>query len=220
MFGLKKILFGETTPDLLPDELQNALAQWREKPLPDFHSPHFHTRYIALDLVTSGSNPDTDRVLGIAAVSVYRNMISSDDAIYLDLSALDDEAALASSLVGFLNFVGKAPLVTYHEPFVGMFLQRLLKSKLGTTLPQQWVDLAWLLPSMFEEKSHAVMPLDFWVGALALDSTDERRDAMVNTLLLARIFQMLTIRAVAKGIDSAFKLLDESRASSFLRRTH
>ncbi len=220
MFGLKKILFGETTPEHLPDEVRGALAQWRETPSPDLHGPHFHTRYIAVDIATSGSNPDTDRVLGIAAASVYRNMISSDDAIFLDLSTLDDEAEIARSLAAFLNFIGKAPLVTYHEPFVGMFLQRLLKSKLGVTLPQQWVDLAWLLPSMFEEKSHGVMPLDFWVGALALDSTDERRDAMVNTLLLARIFQMLTIRAIAKGIDNAFKLLDESRASSFLRRTH
>lgn len=220
MFGLKKILFGETTPEHLPDEVRSALAQWREMPSPDLHGPHFHTRYIAVDIATSGSNPDTDRVLGIAAASVYRNMISSDDAIFLDLSTLDDEAEIARSLAAFLNFIGKAPLVTYHEPFVGMFLQRLLKSKLGVTLPQQWVDLAWLLPSMFEEKSHGVMPLDFWVGALALDSTDERRDAMVNTLLLARIFQMLSIRAIAKGIDNAFKLLDESRASSFLRRTH
>ncbi len=220
MFGLKKILFGETTPEHLPDEVRSALAQWREMPSPDLHGPHFHTRYIAVDIATSGSNPDTDRVLGIAAASVYRNMISSDDAIFLDLSTLDDEAEIARSLAAFLSFIGKAPLVTYHEPFVGMFLQRLLKSKLGVTLPQQWVDLAWLLPSMFEEKSHGVMPLDFWVGALALDSTDERRDAMVNTLLLARIFQMLSIRAIAKGIDNAFKLLDESRASSFLRRTH
>ncbi len=45
-------------------------------------------------------------------------------------------------------------------------------------------------------------------------------DAMANTLLLGRIFQMLLVRAVGKQIDTAARLIDESRASSFLRRTH
>ena len=41
---------------------------------------------------------------------------------------------------------------------------------------------------------------------------------MENSLLLARIFQMLLIRASNKEIESAAKLIGESRASSFLRR--
>jgi len=43
---------------------------------------------------------------------------------------------------------------------------------------------------------------------------------MENTLMLARIFQMLLVRATGKQIDTAAQLIDESRASSFLRRTH
>lgn len=220
MFGLRKILFGDTVPTHLPEDVRAAIEQWQQSPAPDLQEPHFHTRYVAVDIATSGNNPDNDQVLGIAATSIHRNMIRSCDAIFLDLSTPTDEASLARALVAFLNFIGKSPLVTYHEPFVGVFLQRLMKSQLGVSLPQQWVDLAWLLPSMFEEKSHTVQPLDFWIDALAQESTEERRDAMENTLLLARIFQMLTVRAIAKGIDSSSRLLDESRASSFLRRTH
>ena len=41
---------------------------------------------------------------------------------------------------------------------------------------------------------------------------------MANTLLLARIFQMMTVRAVGKQVDAAIQLIDESRASSLLRR--
>ena len=60
----------------------------------------------------------------------------------------------------------------------------------------------------------------FWLECFGLDSGEGRRDAMANTLLLGRIFQMLLVRAVGKQIDTAARLVDESRASSFLRRTH
>jgi DNA polymerase-3 subunit epsilon len=73
---------------------------------------------------------------------------------------------------------------------------------------------------MFEEKGHTVMPLDFWIEAFGLNGGGARRDAMANTLLLARIFQMLLVRAVGKQVDTAQQLIDESRASSFLRRNH
>ena len=76
------------------------------------------------------------------------------------------------------------------------------------------------MPAMFEDKAHTVMPLDQWLEVFGLGGEEGRRDAMANTLLLGRIFQMLLVRAVGKQIDTAARLIDESRASSFLRRTH
>ena len=64
------------------------------------------------------------------------------------------------------------------------------------------------------------MPLDHWLEIFGMGGGDGRRDAMANTLLLGRLFQMLLVRAVGKQIDTAARLVDESRASSFLRRTH
>jgi len=91
---------------------------------------------------------------------------------------------------------------------------------LGVDFQPQWVDLAWLLPSMFSDKGSSIMPLDHWIEVFGLDAGNGRRNAMENTLMLARIFQMLLVRAVGKQIDTAAQLLDESRASTFLRRTH
>ena len=127
---------------------------------------------------------------------------------------------LARKLAAFLGFLSKSPVVTYHVPFVGRFLQRICKDQLGLAFSPHWVDLAWLLPSMFEERGHQVMPLDFWIENFGLDATNERRDPMANTLLLARIFQMAVTRALSKDIATAARLVDESKASSFLRRTH
>lgn len=221
MFSLKKLLFREAAPEHLPDDVRAALEAWNGLAPPDPGSLHFHTRYVIVDLATTGSNPESDQVLSLSAVGVYRNAIRSDDTLFLDIPETVDAETLSRQLAAFLKFIGKSPLVTYHVPYVAAFLQRLLKDQLGLVFQPQWLDLAWLLPSLFEERHHSVMPLDFWIESFGLEEEgDGRRDTMANTLLLARLFQMLIVRAVAMEITTAARLLDESRASSFLRRTH
>lgn len=221
MLGLKKFLFRGGTPTNLPVDVRASLDGWRGSAAPGLDDLHFHTRYVVVDIVSSGSNPESDQLLGLAACTVWKGAIQPDDTFYVDFSTLDGEgAAVDRQLTAFLLFAAKAPLVTYHIPYVGGFLQRAFKERLGVDFQSQWIDLAWLLPAMFEEKGHTVMPLDHWIDVFGLDAGSGRRDAMANTLLLARIFQMLTVRAVGKQIDTASRLIDESRASSFLRRNH
>lgn len=220
MFGLKKFLFRQAAPEHLPDDVRSALAAWEALPAPGLDEAHFHTRYVLIDIATTGNNPDTDDVVAISALSVSRYAIRTEDAFFVDISAQEEPESLARKLAALLAFLGKAPLVAYHVPFVGRFMQRLLKDQLGLNFGPQWLDLAWLLPSMFEERAHQVMPLDFWIETFSLDASDERRDPMANNLLLARIFQMALSRAISKDIATAARLIDESRASSFLRRTH
>lgn len=221
MLGLKKFLFRGGAPSTLPADVQASLNVWRQSAAPGMDELHFHTRYVVVDIVSSGTNPDSDQLLGIAASTVWKGAIQPDDTFYVDFSTLDGEgAAVDRQLAAFLLFTAKAPLVTYHIPYVGGFLQRAFKERLGVNFQPQWIDLAWLMPTMFEEKGHTVMPLDDWIDVFGFDAGSGRRDAMANTLLLGRIFQMLTVRAVGKQIDTARSLLDESRASSFLRRNH
>ncbi|MBS1159344.1 MAG: hypothetical protein H6R15_1763 [Proteobacteria bacterium] len=222
MFGLKDFLFKGGAPAHLSEELRAAVETWRKSAVPAFDEAHFHVRYVVVDIASSGLKPESDELLEIAAASVQQaGILVPDDAGYLDFSGLrGDDPALDRQLLAFLQYAAKAPLVTYHVPYVGGFLQRAYKERLGINFQPQWVDLAWLLPSMFEEKSHSLQTLDYWLDLFGLGEGAGRRDAMDNTLLLARIFQMLLVRANGKGIDTARKLIDESRASSFLRRTH
>jgi DNA polymerase-3 subunit epsilon len=221
MLSLKKLLFPGAEPSKLAPELQAAVDAWRAAKAPALDELHFHTRYVAVDVVTSGQQPENDRLLAIAAVSIRRGVIHPDDSFYIDLSNQEgDAAAVDRKIAAFLQFVAKDPIVTYHVPYVGGFLGKACMEQLGVNFQPRWVDLAWLLPSMFEGKSHTVMPLDQWVEALGLTAGGGRRDAMANTLLLGRIFQMMLVRAVSKGIDTAARLVDESHASSFLRRNH
>ena len=224
MLGLKKFLFKGGAAAHLSHELRAAVAAWRASPGPALDDVHFHTRYVVLDIVSSGVNPETDKLLNIAASSVRQATILPEDAFFLDCSTQAgddaDAATVDRQLMAFLQFTAKAPIVTYHVPYVGGFLERAFRERLGINFQPQWIDLAWLLPAMFEDKGDSVMPLDYWIEAFGLDAGNGRRSTMENTLMLARIFQMLLVRATGKQIDTAAQLIDEFRASSFLRRTH
>ncbi|HEX6733784.1 MAG TPA: hypothetical protein VF096_03135 [Azonexus sp.] len=217
MFGIKKFLFRDNAPEHLPEDVRAGLEAWRDSEAPSLDGVHFHTRYVVVDIATSGTDPETDRLLGIAATAVHHSTIAPDDALYVDFAGeAEAGGGLERKLLAFLQLAAKAPLVTYHEPYVGAFLQRACKERLGVDFQPQWIDLAWLLPSLFGDKT--VLPLDHWLEAFGLEAGSGRRDAMENSLLLARLFQMLLARASSKDIDTAAHLIAESRASSFLRR--
>lgn len=227
MFALKKFLFKGGAPDNLSPELKGEIEAWRGSSPPVLDEAHFHVRYVVIDIFTSGLKPESDDLLGIAATAVKgAGSVQPDDAFYLDFSRLDADGATSQGtavdrqLMAFLQYAAKAPLVTYHVPYVGGFLQRVYKERLGIDFQPQWIDLAWLLPSMFEEKSHTLLPLDQWLELFGLGAGSERRDAMENTLMLTRLFQMLLVRVTGKDIATAARLIEESRASTFLRRTH
>lgn len=221
MLGLKKFLFKSGNASQLPEDVVAALEGWRASEAPPTDDLHFHVRYVVVDIVTTGMNAEKDEVLGISAVAVRQYSILPNDAVSIDFTLADeDPAAVDRQLMAFLKFVAKAPMVCYHVPYAGNFLQRVYKDRLGLDFQPQWVDLAWLLPSMFEDKAHSVMPLDHWIEVLGLDGGSGRRESMDNVLLLARLFQMLLVRAAGKQVDTAARLIDESRASSFLRRAY
>ena len=66
-----------------------------------------------------------------------------------------------------------------------------------------------------------LLPLDDWLERLGIHSQDSgRRDTMANALMLARLFQMVLVRAIDKEILTAETLVEESQATVFLRRSH
>lgn len=220
--GIGKFLFkkGSKAAASLPKDVRHTLEAWRADGGPGLDEPHFHTRYVVVDVATSGEYPGKGKLEGIAAIGMRGGVITPGDAFALDLAGSDaDPAAVDRQLAAFLSFSAKAPLVTYHSVFVGSFLQRALQQRLGVDFRPDWVDLAWLLPSLFAEKWHTVVPLDRWLEMFGIH-TEGWRDTMENTLVLGRLFQMLLVRAIDKEILTAEKLVEESLATTFLRRTH
>lgn len=219
MFGLKKIFSRDGGAEMLTPAVRGAIQTWKNAPSPSLEELHFHTRYVVVDVSLGGNDPERDAILGISAVAVYHGVVSSEDACFVNL-ATGDPDAMAAQLAAFLAFIDHDPLVTFHASFVATAVQRVIKAGLGENFEPEWIDLAWLLPAMFEERCDTVAPLDVWLDAFALESSGERRDTMANTLLVARLFQQLLVRAVARNIDTAARLLDEFKASRHLRRNY
>lgn len=220
MFGIKKLFSGAAEAANLPADVRVALADWQARVVDDLESTHFLTRYVVLDIVTDGPDPERHRLTGLAATEVHRGVVAPARSMYLDLLEVADEEDRARRLAAFLQFIGKAPLVVFYAAYVGGFLLPALRQHLGLSLQPRWVDLAWLLPALFADKSHQPMPLDDWLLCFGLDPGEGRRSPNENCLALARLLQMLVVRAHSKGVDTVAALIEESKASSHLRRSH
>lgn len=223
-FGLGKLFKSEgRTSASLPDEVRQALEAWRGSPAPALEVPHFHTRYVVVDIATSGPATGEHALKGMAALGMKAGTIVAGDAFALDFpGATGDSAAPAAvdrQLLAFLQYAAKAPLVTYHVPFVSSFLERIYKERLDVDFQPQWIDLTWLLPSLFKDKSERPLPLDEWLENFGLGGGG-RRDTMANTLMIARLFQIMLARATTLEILNAGMLVEESKSASFLRRSH
>lgn len=220
MLGLKNLFRGKSVASDLPADIQQALSDWRASPDAKLGEAHYHTRYVVIDVKTSGFNLDQDHLLGISAIALTQGgCILPGDVISLDFyDQATEPVTVNRQLVAFLQFTAKAPLVCYHWPFVSAFLQRVYKENLGLDFPPDAIDLAWLLPSLFEDKAQTVQPLDHWLEAFGMDA-DGRRDSMTNALVLARLMQRVLVRATDKEIDTAGKLIEESIAALTLRRS-
>lgn len=218
MFGIRKLLFrGQSAAASIPDDVRSALQAWQAQPAPATDDSHFHARYVVVDIATSGPRPDHDHLLAISAIGMTQGgIVQAGDAIFLDFSGTEnDVAAVDRQLMAFLQFHAKSPLITYHAPYVMAFLQRAFRERLGIDFQPATLDLAWLLPAMFEEKSAKPVPLDQWLHWFEMMS-EGRRDSMANALVLARLFQRLLVRAASKNLNTPDALLHEAAASSFL----
>ena len=221
MFDLRKLIFGGGA--VLSEDVSALLADWQALPAVALDEPHFHTRYVLLDALGEGEGggPRSLAALGMP----QGGSLAAADALFIDLlgggadAGVVDPAQLDRQLAAFLRFAGKSPLVTFHAPSVLGKLQKVLKARLGVDYAPPCIDLVWLLPSVFDDLADKPQSLDRWLEIFGFEP-EGRRDAMGNVLELGRLFQRLLARAGSTGLDTASRLVDESHASTFLRRTH
>lgn len=221
MLKLKKLLFGNAEKSVagLDENIRVALDAWRLERGAKSDQPHFHTRYLVVDVATAGLDSERDALLGLAGLGLGQGgVITPDDAFVIDFPAADalPSKLLDRQLMAFLQFAGRGPLVTYQAPFVSAFLGRLLEERLGLDFRPEWIDLAWLLPDLFKEKIDSLVPMDSWLAAFGIE-VPGRRDALADCVAIARLLQVALPRAMLRGADTPAKLIDISRARRLLR---
>lgn len=150
-------------PELTPEQARR-LAAWQALPTADLRQPFSQSRYVVVDVETSGLNLARDHLIAIGAVAVQAGKINLADSLEIVLQqgqASDRDNILihgiggtaqkegvqpAEALLSFLEYLGKSPLIAFHVEFDETMVRRALKSKIGMALKHPWADLAYIAP--------------------------------------------------------------------------
>jgi len=214
----------------LSPEQRDALAHWQQLPATDLNVAHQRCRYVVVDVETSGLNMRTDRLISIGAVALVDGRIDFSDAFQIILrqdrvsphenilihgiggSAQSEGINPATALLSFLGYIGKAPLVAYHAFFDRAMIEKAMREYLGVELGQTWIDLAWVLPSLFPDLSDARTNLDDWLALFAIENI-LRHNAVSDAYATAKLLQVAIAASNQRAVVSpvAFVRLEKAR---------
>jgi DNA polymerase-3 subunit epsilon len=193
-----------------------AIATYHRLPSPDKAQSVLETRFVVLDVESSGLNPFRDRLLSIGAVVVREGTIRVGEAFELVLrqdAPSDHQNILIHGIDGatqvggrdprealleFLAYAGKAPLVGYHVDFDRVMIERAMKRALGVKPDNEWLDLARLLPALFPNQAARGRGLDYWLGVFSIENF-ARHAALADAFATAQLLLVALPRSVSTG---------------------
>lgn len=197
---------------------------------------HYRCRYVVVDVETTGIDVKTDRLCSIAAVAVVDGQIDFKNALQLVLQAVAPSADLdllaaggpspeqiaggqaTEELISFLQFVGKAPFVTFKVPFVAGMIERELGGCFGFELGLPWIDLAWVMPDLFRDLESAQGGLDAWLEHFGIDSIS-RHHAVSDAYAIAQLLQITIAHGARKGFGTPASLLELEKARRHMHQS-
>ncbi|GAB4507579.1 MAG: 3'-5' exonuclease [Sulfuricaulis sp.] len=203
----------------LPPGYAERVDVWRNLPAVSEKESLAQARFIVVDVETSGLDMRKDRLLSIGACAVevlrlragenYETVLRHDEASQRDnilIHGIGPQAQAAGqppeeSLMKFIEFIGKYPLVAFHAGFDQTVLNRDLRETLGVRLPNPWLDLAQLAPALVPEARMPRAGLDEWLGYFGLRAHARHR-AVDDAFATAELFLVLLARARARGLTT------------------
>lgn len=164
------------------------------------------TRWVVLDLETSGLDLVEDVLLSIGAIAVHGERVVVADSLELVVRpertsgrpnilvhGIGEQAQRGGLAPGeacdrFLAFLGRSPLVAFNAGFDRRFLQRSLREHRQMTPGNPWIDLALLAPALHPRAKAG--SLDDWLALFQID-VEQRHHAVSDALASAMLFQRL-----------------------------
>jgi len=212
--------------------MQLPWRRWRQPP-----QATDDTRWVVLDVETSGLDAANDSLLAIAAVAVHvaagHVCIVMADSFEVVLrqpqgDAAPDRANIllhgigvgrqragaepSAALGAFVRFAARSPLVAFHAAFDRTLIERHLGLAGLPTPRNPWLDLAPLAAVLHPEvRAHA---LDDWMAHFGIRCA-QRHQAAADTLataeLLLHLWPRLRAQGPRPGIAAARKLAAQQR---------
>lgn len=212
---------------------QARLERWQSLPEVDRSLPFGQTRYVVLDVETTGLNLLTDTLISIGAVAVEAGRINFADSFSVVLqqrtssrkenilihgisgAAQRDGIAPVDALLNFLDFVGKTPLVAFHVAFDETMIKRALREYLGLNFKHPWLDLAYVMPALNRDLMRSHRILDDWITRYDI-RIETRHDALADALATAQLLLIAQTQAHHKQINNFAALRDLERTQRWV----
>ncbi|MCL4470525.1 MAG: 3'-5' exonuclease [Sulfuricella sp.] len=226
--------FFPAQPRLTPAQAQR-LAAWQALPAADLHLAHAQSRYVVVDVETSGLNLAKDHLIAIGAVAVRAGKIDLADSLEIVLqqkqassrdnilihgiggTAQEEGVQPVEALLLFLAYLGKSPLIAFHVEFDETMIRRALKRKIGLDFKHPWVDLAYIAPALHPDLARRYRALDDWTNYFGIRNY-ARHNALADALSTAQLFLALRERMAKKTIESYKELQDLDKAQRWVNR--
>jgi DNA polymerase-3 subunit epsilon len=204
-------------PELTQQQAQR-LAAWQGLPPPRQDRALSESRYVVVDVESSGLNISRDRLIAIGAVAVANGRIQLDDSFEIVLqqarvsekdnilihgiggTAQREGMPPADALLSFLEYLGKDPLIAFHVAFDESMIKRAMKTFLGLNFRHAWADLAYVAPSLNPQLARRHRTLDDWMGLFRI-SNYARHNALADALSTAEL--LLVLRPKLDARDAA-----------------
>jgi DNA polymerase-3 subunit epsilon len=204
---------------------QAAQRQWQRRSLRDekwqflLDDPP-PNEWVSLDCETTGLNTRTDEIIAIGAVRIRDQRIMTSERLELlvkpegevpaesirvhRLRGQDVQSGLpaAEAVERLLHFIGPRPLVGYYIDFDAAMVNRVAKTQLGFSLPQERIEVSRLyydykfrqLPP-YQQHDQADIDLRFAtimadLGLPTRDAHDALNDAVMAALAFIRLRQL------------------------------
>jgi DNA polymerase-3 subunit epsilon len=182
-------------------------------------APLDETRWVMLDVETSGLDIRRDRLLAIAAIAlrvdwtartlevalgdsfevvVRQEEASTKDNILLHgIGAQQQRDGLdpVLALRAFADYAGAAPLLAFHAAFDQAMIGRYAREHLGADLPNPWLDIDHLCAVTFEKVR--ARALDDWMAHFGITCA-VRHQAAADTLAECELLQRIWPKVAAQ----------------------
>ncbi len=208
------------------------------KPQPIDFKQLKETRFVVLDLETTGLNIHKDQVIAIGAVVIQDNEIkinqSFERTLFRKTANVDgtvlihgispEEIASGSppeqALIDLMTFADNSVFLAYHAPFDHGMLSRALKRDLGVKLKHTFIDVADIASAIFPNikvgRTMQNAGLDDWVEHFKLNVTN-RHNASADALATAEITLILLREAERQAIDTLAQLHEKIKGHKRLQ---
>ncbi len=209
------------------------LEDWRRRPDSNLADDFGATRYVVVDVETTGLDLVRDRLIAIGACAVEngrvvmvesfeivlrQDQVSTKDNILIHGiggEAQREGVEPVEALVRFLDFLGKSPLVAFHVTFDQTMIKKAVKEYLGFEFKHPWLDLAYVMPGLLPEYARRYRALDDWSGHFRI-SNFARHSALADALATAQLLLCALPLAKAKHSTCYQNLQDLEKAQRWV----